>query len=111
MACLNRQFQRFFKYKEINKASNVTKGSKVISKQRPQIIEEVEKLLLVLINEKLLKVDSLSEAFICEKALDIYDYLVKKILGATSKDFDLKANMPWFLTFLKRSAIHSVLRH
>ena len=40
------------------KAVNVTKGSKVISRQRPLIIEEVEKLLLVFINEKVLKGDS-----------------------------------------------------
>ena len=52
-------------------AANVATGSKVISMQRPQIIEEVEKLLLVFINEELLKNDRLSEAFICEKELDI----------------------------------------
>ena len=37
----------FFKNKEMIKAANVAKGSKVISKQRPQIIEEVDKLLFV----------------------------------------------------------------
>ena len=68
----------------------------MISKQRPQTIEEVEALLLVLINEKQLKRDSLSEAFICEKALDIYGELVKKTLGANSKDFDFKASRRWF---------------
>ena len=47
----------FFKNKMI-KAANVAKGSKVISKQRPQIIEEIEKLLLVFINVKQLKCDS-----------------------------------------------------
>ena len=48
------------------KAAYVAEGSKVISRRRPHIIEEVEKLLLVSINEKRLKGDSLSEAFICE---------------------------------------------
>ena len=42
----------FLKNREMIKAANVAKGSKVICKQRPQIIEEVEKLLLVFINEK-----------------------------------------------------------
>ena len=65
---------------------------KVISKQRPQIIEEVEKLLLVFINEELLKGDSLSETFISEKAQSIYGDLVKKSLGANSKDFDFKGS-------------------
>ena len=55
----------FLKNKEMIKAANVVKASKVISKQRPQIIEEVDKLLLVFINEKQLKGDSLSETFIC----------------------------------------------
>ena len=62
----------FVKNKETNKAANVAKGCKIISKQRPQIIEEVDKLLLEFINEKHLKGDSLSDAFIYEKALDIY---------------------------------------
>ena len=53
-------------------AANVAKGSNMISRQRTQIIEEVEKLLLVFINEKQLKGDNLTEAFICEKALVIY---------------------------------------
>ena len=59
------------KNKMIKAASDV-KGSKVISKQRPQIIEEIDKLLLVFIDEKQLKGDSLSEVFICEKVLYIY---------------------------------------
>ena len=62
----------FLKNKEMIKVADVTKGSNVLSKQRPQIIEEVEKLLLVFIDENQLKWDSLSEAFVCEKALSIY---------------------------------------
>ena len=45
----------FLKNKEMIKSANVAKGSKVISKQRPQIIEEVESLLLMFINVKHLK--------------------------------------------------------
>ena len=86
-------------------------GSKVISKQRPQIIEEVDKLLLVSINEKQLKGDSLSEAIVCEKALEIYGDLIKKTLGANFKEFDFKPGRGWFEKVKKRSGIHSVLRH
>ena len=82
--------------KEMIKPANVAKGSKFISKQRPQIIEDVEKLLLVFIDEKQLKGDSLSEAIVCEKALDIYGDQVKKTPGSNSKDFDLKAGRGWF---------------
>ena len=58
----------FSKYNEMVKAANVAKGAKVISKQRLQIIKEVDELLLVFINDKQLKGDSLSEALICEKS-------------------------------------------
>ena len=61
----NLAISTFLKYREMIKAANVVKGSKVISKQSPQIIVEVEKLLLVFNNGKQLKGDSLSEAFIC----------------------------------------------
>ena len=84
------------------KAVNVVKGSKVISKQRPQIIEELEKVLLVFINEKQLKGDSLSEAFIYEKALDIYGDLVKKTLGANSNDFKFNTSRGCFKKFIKK---------
>ena len=85
----------FLKNMEMINAANVAKGYKFISRQRPQIIEEVNKLLLVFINEKQLKGDSLSEVFICEKALDIYDDQAKKTPGTNSKDFDLKASRGW----------------
>ena len=68
------------------KAANVAKGIKVISEQRPQNIDEVEKLLFVFIDERQMKGDSLSEAFICDKALDIHGNIVKKTLGTNSKD-------------------------
>ena len=48
------------------------------------------------INVKQMKVDSLSEAFICEKALDTYGFIVKKTLSADSKNFDFKASRGWF---------------
>ena len=65
------------------KGADVAKGVTVISKQRPPILEEVEKLLLVYtnINEVQLKDENISESFICEKALEIYDDLVKKKPG------------------------------
>ena len=46
------------KNKDVIKAADVAKGAKVISKQRPQILVEVEKLLLLFINEKQLSGDS-----------------------------------------------------
>ena len=68
----------------------------MIKKPKPLIIEVIENLLFVFINEKQLKGDSLSEVIICEKAIDIYGDLVKKTLGANSKDFNFKASREWF---------------
>ena len=55
-----------------------------------------------------MKGDSLSEAFFCD---DTYDDLVKKTLGANSKNFDIKASRGWFEKLTKRSGIHCALRH
>ena len=68
------------KNKEVIKRADVAKGVTVISKQRPPILQEVEKLLLVYINEVQLKGDIINESFICEEALEIYDDLLKKTL-------------------------------
>ena len=100
----------FLMNKEMIKATNVAIGYKVICRQRQQIIEEVEKLLLVFFNEKQLKGGSLSETLICEKALDIYGDLVKRTLGLIQKT-DYYASRGWFEKFLKRSGIHSAPRH
>ena len=47
------------------------------------------------IYEKQLNGDSLSEAFTCENALDIYGDLVKKNIVANSNDFGFKASRGW----------------
>ena len=52
------------------------KERRVHCKQRPQIMDEVEKLLLILIREKELDGDSISEGIICEKALPVYADLI-----------------------------------
>jgi IS30 family transposase len=53
-----------FKNKEMIKGATVARGVTVLTKQRSQTIEEVEKLLLVWINEKMLAGDSVSEGII-----------------------------------------------
>lgn len=59
------------KNKDAIKASNVAKGSFLVSWQRPQITEEVEKLLLIFIHETQLAGDSVGEDILCEKAREI----------------------------------------
>ena len=99
----------FLKNEEI-KTANVAKGSNVISKQRIKIIEEVDKLLLVFINEKQLKGGSLSETFICEKAQDINGDPVKKLFMQILKTLTSKQEEDGSKS-LKRCGIHSVFRH
>lgn len=69
------------KNKEEIKVADVAKGVTVISKQRPKILKEVEKLLLIFINEK----QQVTIWVNCEKALEIYNDLVKKTPGTRAE--------------------------
>ena len=63
----------FLKNKEVIKADDVAKGIAIVhSKQWPQIMDEVVKLLLIWIKGKELDGGSISEGIICEKALHSY---------------------------------------
>ena len=55
------------------------------SKQRPQIVDEVEKLLLIWIKEKELDGDCISESMICEKALHINTNILKETPSTSSE--------------------------
>ncbi|KAF2357783.1 Homeobox domain-like [Trinorchestia longiramus] len=70
----------FLKKKEELEGLNVVKEVTSLTKKRPQILEEVKKLLVIFINEKQFRDDSISEAFTCEKALQIYEDLLKKTI-------------------------------
>jgi len=83
----------------------------VITKQRSQTIEKVEKLLLIWKNDNMLAGNSVSEGMIWEKARRLHDDLVKKY-PSTSGDTDVfKASRGWFDKFKKISCIHSMVRH
>ncbi|XP_051785430.1 tigger transposable element-derived protein 1-like [Erpetoichthys calabaricus] len=100
------------KKKEQIKKLNVAKGVTVTSKHRPKLLEDVEKLLLVWINEKQLKGDSVSEAITCAKAKTLYLDLLRKTPGTSAEDEEaFKASHGWFAKFKKRTSIHSVVRH
>ena len=112
----------FLKNKDMIKKANVAKGVTVISKQRPQIMEEMEKLLLIFIREKQMAGESVSETLICERALHIYEDLMKKSASTSSGEggegesesdsaFTFKASRGWFEKFRNRTGIHLVTRH
>eukprot|EP00106_Octopus_bimaculoides_P009194 XP_014776636.1 PREDICTED: tigger transposable element-derived protein 1-like [Octopus bimaculoides] len=98
---------------EVIKAADVTKGATVINKQNQRYSKKWKSYCLFFINEKQLAGDSISEAFICEKALEIYNDLVKKTpgTGAECVTFEFKACRGWFEKIKKRSEIHGVIRH
>ena len=105
----------FLKNKDIIKKADVAKRVTVISKQRPQIMEEMEKLIFIFIKEKELARGSISEAFICEKVFHIYDDLMKKSAstsgGESDDSFSFKASRGWFEKFKHTTGIHHVARH
>lgn len=105
----------FLKNKDLIKAADVAKGVTMISKQRPQIMEELEKLLLIFIKKKELAGNSISEAIICKKALQIYNDLEKETPSTSTEGdtgaFTFKASRGWFENFKHRSGIHSLTRH
>ncbi|XP_030179530.1 tigger transposable element-derived protein 1-like [Lynx canadensis] len=100
------------KKKEEIRGLDAAKGVTRISKQRPRVLEDVEKLLLVWINEKQLAGDTVTENFICEKAKALYTDLVSKLPGtSTEKEEGFKASRGWFDNFKRRSGIRSVAKH
>ncbi|XP_069167071.1 tigger transposable element-derived protein 2-like [Procambarus clarkii] len=90
---LVREYGRFsstictiLKRKEQFKTLEVAKGVTKVNKKRPQILLEVEKLLLVWMNERQLHGDSVSEALVCAKAKKLYVDLVRKTPCALSEE-------------------------
>lgn len=100
----------FLKHKDVIKKADVAKGVKGITKQRPPIVDEIEKLLLIWVNGKQLAGDSVSDAMIYEKAKSLYADLLKDRPGLNSEN-KFTASRGWFTKFKKRSGIHSVVKH
>ncbi|XP_071057066.1 tigger transposable element-derived protein 1-like [Onthophagus taurus] len=97
------------KIKSIDAAKGLTVN--VSTKQRPRVMEEVEKLLLVWINEKQLAGDSISEGIVCEKAKMLHANLLKDMPDSSSDSAEFKASRGWFEKFKRRTRIHSIFRH
>ena len=102
------------KKKEAIKAADASKDIKFLTskKKRPEIMNEVEKLLLLWINQKQLAGDSISQAIICEKAKALHADLLQQVAGSSEEEqVEFKASRGWFEKFRKRTGIHSVVRH
>ncbi|CAH2322197.1 tigger transposable element-derived 1-like [Pelobates cultripes] len=97
--------------KEKISGRDAAKGVTRVSKQRPPVLEEVEKLLLLWIEQKQRAGDSVTKAIICEKAKALHVDLLKQQPGTSADAEGFKASREWFKRFKTRSGIHSVVRH
>ncbi|XP_069961463.1 putative CENPB DNA-binding domain-containing protein 1 isoform X2 [Cherax quadricarinatus] len=97
--------------KEAIKEAVVAKGASILSKQRSQVLEYVERLLLVWIDKKQSSGDSVSQPIICEKARQLHEDLIKKMPETSADVNEFKASKGWFERFKNRSGIHNVIRH
>ncbi|KAJ7316369.1 hypothetical protein JRQ81_002531 [Phrynocephalus forsythii] len=99
--------------KDMIKEADVAKGVSILTKSRPQSVEEMETLLLIWINEKQVAGDSISESLICEKALRLHADIIARPPGASdgAEVESFKASHGWFDNFKKRTSIHSVVRY
>ncbi|XP_063307083.1 tigger transposable element-derived protein 1-like isoform X3 [Pelobates fuscus] len=89
---------------------DAAKGVTRVSKQRPPVLDEVEKLLLLWIEQKQRAGDIVTEAIICKKAKALHADLNQQ--PGMSPDVEgFKASRGWFERFKTRSGIHSVVRH
>lgn len=97
--------------KEEYKNVTVAKGVVHITKSRPSLLDEVERLLLVWLNERQMAGDNLSEAMICERARTIHADLVEDSASTSDNKEIFRASKGWFHNFKVRTGIHSVLRY
>ncbi|XP_026550069.1 tigger transposable element-derived protein 1-like, partial [Notechis scutatus] len=99
------------KQKAAIKAANVARRVAMLTKQRPQVLEEMEKLLLVWLNEKQLAGYTVSEAVIREKARTIHGNLCQKYPSSSGESHEFKASREWFERFCKKNGTHNIVRH
>uniref|UniRef100_A0ABM5FJK1 RING-type E3 ubiquitin transferase n=1 Tax=Pogona vitticeps TaxID=103695 RepID=A0ABM5FJK1_9SAUR len=92
-------------------ATDVAKGVTRIVKNRPAVLEEVEKLLLIWMEEKQHAGDTVTEAVIREKAKALHADLIHQEPGTSAEPEVFKASRGWFERFKTRSGIYSVVRH
>ncbi|GBM84642.1 Tigger transposable element-derived protein 1 [Araneus ventricosus] len=102
------------KQKKSIKGVTPAKGVTIISKLQSSLHEKMEKLLMVWVTEKQLKVDTLTQGIICEKARAIYGDLLNQTPRTSTdegSEDSFKASRSWFDNFRKRTGIHSIVRH
>ncbi|XP_068247835.1 tigger transposable element-derived protein 1-like [Palaemon carinicauda] len=106
------------KQKVAIKVVKQSKGITIISKHCSPTLEEMERLLLMWIEDKEFAGDMITEMIICENASAIYCDLKAAVSGGdagesstdpTTEEF--KVSSGWFKKFKQRTGIHSVVQH
>ncbi|CAH2253841.1 tigger transposable element-derived 1-like [Pelobates cultripes] len=80
------------KVKEKITGMDAAKGIARVSKQQPPVVEEVEKLLLLWIEQKQCAVDTVTEVIICEKAKALHADLLNQQPGTSADAEGFKAS-------------------
>uniref|UniRef100_A0ABM5EJG8 CENPB DNA-binding domain-containing protein 1 n=1 Tax=Pogona vitticeps TaxID=103695 RepID=A0ABM5EJG8_9SAUR len=75
---------------------DAAKGVTRIARNRPAVLEEVEKLLVIWMEEKHHGGDTVTEAVICEKARSLYADLMAEQPGTSAEPEEFKASRGWF---------------
>jgi hypothetical protein len=101
------------KKKEEIKAASVAAGVKTLASQsqRSSVNEEMERLLMIWINERQMAGDTMTQEMICSKARMIYEILKENVAGHSTAEAEeeFKGSRGWFEKFKRRSGIHSVI--
>ncbi|XP_053129291.1 tigger transposable element-derived protein 1-like [Hemicordylus capensis] len=97
------------KDKERIMGRETAKGVTILTKNRPAIMDEVEKLLLLWIHEKERAGDTVTSAVVCAKARALHADLIAQQPGTSHEEF--KASHGWFEKFKMTSGIRSVVWH
>lgn len=87
------------KSKDTTKGTDVAKEVMVLITQKTQVLEEVENLLLVWLNKKLLAGDSFSEAMVCEKSGKLHSDLLQENHFTIATSDASKVSRHWFYKF------------
>lgn len=82
-------------------------GISRISTKRSHILDNVEKLLLLWINEKQMHGETINQYIICDKAKTIYADLIRTMPESSTmeKEVQFKGSNGWFEKFKRRSGI------
>jgi hypothetical protein len=96
--------------KEEIKAASVAAGVKTLASQsqRSSVNEEMEKLLMIWINECQMAGDTVTQEMICSNARLSYENLKKNVAGHSTAEAEeeFKGSRGWFEKFKRRSGIH-----